>query len=282
MPFNLPFTIYVFDDYIKFLDEWFSYARRFGVTKKSFLAETGITSAAFLTDLLAGRRKLSVKHIPSFCSVLKLCGDEAAYFDALVKKGIAKKAEEIAAAAFTLSELRIKNLSSLLGKKNLEYFTSWKFPVVREYLVARKAIGSLKDVVDSLVIYKLTSREVESILKKLARWGMAEYVEASGVWRALETKAVFKYDELPHVVVSDAKRDMIDTAVKAMEILNKDDRHVTMAIRSMSRKKYDDFCQRIDELRREFLELPVEPGSEDRVVTLNIQAFPVMLFKEER
>ena len=278
MNINSPVNLFLFEEYVPFLKKWFSYGKRFGYTKKQFLKDAAIKERALLSDIISGRKKLSEKHVTVFANVLKLTGDERKYFRLLVKKDNAAKPDKKAEFAVKLADLRIKNLSIILKKKDLEYFSSWKYPVIREYLVAKRVISSPKEVVKSLVNHKLTSREVTAVLKKLVRWGMAKYDEANGRWIALEQNSVLKYDEIPHVVVKDVKRDMINTSVKAMEMLNSDERHTSMAIRSMSKKQYYEFCKRIDEFRKEFLELPTNREEEDRVVTLNIQAFPMMKF----
>lgn len=273
-----PKTIYLYEDYISFLEDWLTYKKQFGMTSRKFLEMAEIKARAFMSDILSGRKKLPSKYIKSFSNIMDLNDDEARYFELLVQKCNSKKIDEKAYLSKKLSEIRIEKLTTILKKKNLGYFSSWKYPVVREFLVAKKKIISPKEVVNSLVSHDLTSRDVKNILNKLVLWEMASYNEEKKEWRPLEEKTVFDYDELPHVVVHDTKKEMIDTAMKAMATLPKNERHATMAIRSMSEEKYLDFCKKIDDLRAEFLSLDVAPGSEDRVVTLNIQAFPVMMF----
>ncbi len=273
-----PTTIYLYEDYVSYLDDWLVYKKQFGMTNRKFLELAGIKARAFMSDILSERKKLPSKYIEPFSDIMDLTDEEARYFKLLVQKCNSKKIDEKAYLSKKLSDIRIEKLTSILKKKNLGYFSSWKYPVVREYLVAKKRVSSPKEVVNSLVSHDLTSRDVKNILNKLVLWEMASYNEERNEWAALEKNTLFDYDELPHVVVHDTKKEMIETAMKVMATLPKDERHATMAIRSISEEKYLQFCQKIDQLRAEFLALDITAGSEDRVVALNIQAFPVMKF----
>ena len=61
-----------------------------------------------------------------------------------------------------------------------------------------------------------------------------------------------------------------------MESLKKDERNISMAIRGMNRETYCIFCNKIDALRKEFLESDEGTGKCDHVYTLLVQLFPVM------
>ncbi|MFP4015006.1 MAG: TIGR02147 family protein [Chitinispirillaceae bacterium] len=273
-----PVNLFSFEDHRAFLKEWLDYARRFGMTRREFLTKTGVTSPAFISDVLSGRKNISPRHLPGFSDALGLSGDEVLYFELLVKKDICRSATKKATLARELAEIRIRNLSALLQNRHLEYFTSWVYPVVREYLVARKAVSSPREICRSLVNLMLSPREVESALRKLVKWGFARFDTEKNVFVPDQEKKIISYGDLPHVLLNDVKRKMTEAAVQTMETIDKENRHATMAIRAVSEEKYKELCRRIDELRAEFLNLDVEPGSEDRVVVLNIHAFPVMKF----
>jgi len=76
--------------------------------------------------------------------------------------------------------------------------------------------------------------------------------------------------------VNDVKRAMMDSAVVAMENLDRSDRHISMAIKGLSKKRYDALCARIDALRSEFLEEVGDTDGGANVYAFTIQLFPVM------
>lgn len=274
--FHIP--IFVYEDYVDYIQAWYSYTKRFGYTQRRFLQEAGIKAHAFLSDVLSKRKGIGKRHVAGFVCALELEGDAAKYFDLLVQKGVCKNPRETDAILKELADLRNKNLSVLLKNKRLEYFASWRYPLIREYISKKGSISSAREIVKSFVNLKLSLRDVEGALKKLIKWGLIVYDEEKDEYRANESEGVISYDDLPHVVVNDVKRAMIEAAIHAMETMPKEDRHMSMAIRGMSRKTYEKFCKKIDDLRQEFLacEDTDSEDAPDRVVTLTIQAFPVM------
>lgn len=271
--------IFVFDDCVDFLQEWYSYAKKFGLTQKEFIKKAGIGAQSFLSDVLARRKKIGKKHIDGFVKALELTGEEAEYFSLLVQKEITREPREREILFRKLAELREKNLSSILDNRILEYFASWKYPIIREYIVNKGIVRSPKEIVNGLINLKLNSRDVEQALKKLQKWNMIVYDEREGGYRPKNIREIITYDLMPHAVVNDVKRTMIETSIHAMETMEKKKRHVSMAIRGISEEKYQEFCKRIDALRNEFLELEINPDDADRIVTMNVQMFPVMRVK---
>ena len=268
-------TLFVYDDYVYFLTEWYSYARRFGFTQKKFMEKARNNAKAFFSDVLSQRKKIGEKHIPGFIDALELSKDEAEYFTLLVHKKITSDPLERDSICRKLASLRAKKTSAILaGGGTLEYFSSWKYPVIREYIKAKGFVRSPKEISKSLVHLKLGLTETKRALQKLHKWNMIAYDEKNGGYRP-NTDCLITYTEMPHAVVNDVKRSFIESSIQAMENLGKDERNISMAIRGMNKQTYDRFCVRIDALRKEFLESG-EGEKSDHVYSLTVQLFPVM------
>ena len=268
--------IFVFEDYVDFLKAWYSYARRFGLTQKDFMEKARINAKAFFSDVLSQRKKIGEKHIQGFIDALELSPDEAGYFSLLVHKKNARDPGEIHSIGRMLAALRAKKTSAILsGGGTLEYFSSWKYPVIREYITAKGFVRSPKEISKSLLHLKLGLTETRQALLKLQKWNLVEYDEKNGGYRPINDSLI-TYAEMPHTVVNDVKRSLIDASIHSMENLGKDARNISMAIRGMSREKYDTFCNKIDALRKEFLESDQGTRNSDHVYTLLVQLFPVM------
>ena len=267
--------VFVYEDHVDFLRDWYSYAKRFGFTQREFLDRAGIKSAAFLSDVIARRKKIGRSHIAGFIKALELRGDEKEYFRLLVRKELCKTPADKKPVFEGLALLRKENLSTMLENRTMEYFASWRYPVIREFIVCKGAIASPKEITRALINLKLSTHEAEQALAKLVKWGMIVHDEASGVYRPAEQNAI-SYQDMPHPVVNDVKRTLIEAAIHAMEEMPKDRRHVSMALKGVSKKTYDDLCAKIDALRRELLDHEELKGAVDRIVSLNIQLFPVM------
>ena len=251
-PRRLSTPIFVFDDYIDFLKAWYGYARRFRMTQRAFIERAGVGSQAYFSDILARRKKLSVQHIDGFIKALELTGRESDYFRQLVLKEHAKKGEEKENVLKKLARLREKNISTLVTDANAEYFSSWKYPVVREFIASAGYVSSLREIKYAFLHFTMPLAEVRRTVDKLIQWKLVEQDEQTGGYRPVEGLSTITYSGMPHAVVNDVKRLFIESSVHAMETLPQDERHITMAIRGMSRQQYVEFCKRIDELRKEF------------------------------
>ncbi len=273
--------IFVFDDYVDYLKAWYSYARRFGFTQKTFMEKARINAKAFFSDVLSQRKKIGEKHIQGFIDALELSPDEAEYFSLLVYKKNANSPDEVTATGKKLALLRTKKTSVILtGGGTLEYFSSWKYPVIREYIKAKGFVRSPNEISKSLLHLKMGLPETRQALLKLQKWNMIEYDDINKGYIPVND-CVITYSEMPHAVVNDVKRTFIETSMHSMENLGKDTRNISMAIRGMDRETYNKFCQKIDEIRKEFLESGDCNEKCDHVYTLLVQLFPIMKIDQE-
>jgi uncharacterized protein (TIGR02147 family) len=267
--------IFIYEDHVDFIRDWYSYAKRFGLTQREFLARAGINANAFLSDVIARRKKIGRSHVAGFVKALELGGDEKEYFRLLVQKEQCRKPAEKTPIFESLARLRKSNLSTVLENRTLEYFASWQYPVIREFIVCKGSVFSAKEIVHALVNLRLSTHEVNLALAKLAKWGMIVHDKAAGLYRPVE-KGAISYEDMPHPVVNDVKRTLIEASVHAMEEMPKDERHVSMTIKGIGKASYDELCAKINALRKEFLDRDDTKEPADRIVSLNIQLFPVM------
>jgi uncharacterized protein (TIGR02147 family) len=268
--------IFVFDDYVDDLKAWYCYARRFGFTQKEFMKKAHINAKAFFSDILSNRKKIGEKHIRGFLDALELSSDEAEYFSLLVHKKNTRDPDRKNAIGGKLASIRAKKTSAILsGGGTLEYFSSWKYPVIREYIKAKGFVRSPKEICKSLLHLKLGLTQARHALRKLQKWNMIGYDEKNGGYRP-NNDSLVTYSEMPHAVVNDVKRYFIESSIHSMENLEKDARNISMAIRGMNRETYDKFCVKIDAVRKEFLDSEEGTGKSDHVYALLVQLFPVM------
>lgn len=272
--------IFVFDDYVDYLKAWYSYARRFGFTQKNFMEKAHINAKAFFSDVLAQRKKIGEKHIQGFIDALELTPDEAEYFSLLVHKNNQHTPDDINIISKKLSTLRAKKTPAILsGGGTVEYFSSWKYPVIREYIKTRGLVRSPNEICKSLLHLKIGLTEARQALLKLQKWKMIEYDEENRGYRSVNDCTV-SYSEMPHAVVNDVKRTFIESSIHSMENIDKDARNISLSIKGMNKETYKRFCTKIDEIRKEFLDS--EDGSEpcDYIYTLLVQLFPVMKIEQ--
>jgi uncharacterized protein (TIGR02147 family) len=273
---RLATPVFIFEDYIDYLVAWYGYAKRFRLTQKSFMEMTGAGPQAYFSDILARRKKLALRHISGFTAALGLYGDAAEFFSLLVQKEHAGIGAEKELVLKQLSLLREKHLSVLITDCTVEYFSSWKYPVVREYVVSKGYVKSLKEIKHAFLHFSMSLDDVRKTVNKLIQWKMVVAEIERGGFIPGPGNSTISYEGMPHAVVNDVKRIFIESSVHAMETLPKNERHITMAVRGMSRSQYERFCRKIDELRKEFLTDEEQCSEVEYVYGFNVQFFPLM------
>jgi uncharacterized protein (TIGR02147 family) len=269
-------SIYIYTNHLDYLRAWLKIARRYRITRRSILEAGGINSPSLLSDILAGRKKLGVNQAAAVSNALGLQGDQADYFALLVELDRERDLSRKRSILESLQRIREKNLSKVLSKKNLEYFALWHYPLIREFIIGNGYAESAHEIAAALQNVRLRAADIEAALKKLVQWDMIWYDESSGRYLPCDNPPVLTYGDIPHCIVNDVKRDMLLTSIIAMENQSREDRHISMAIKSISRAKYKRFARKVDELRKEFLETDdTADGPSDRVAILNMQLFPV-------
>jgi len=274
---RLSTPVFVFDDYVDYLKAWFGYAKRFGLTQAAFMKKAGIGSQAYFSDILARRKKLAPQHVDAVTGALELSGDAAQFFSLLVIKAHAKSGTEQNEATRKCAAIRSKHLPSVLADADAEYFSSWKYPLIREYIISKGTVYSLRQIKQSFLHFGLPLDEIRRTVVKLEGWGMVKTDPAKGTITPAADPAALSYKDMPHSVVNDVKRHFIESSVQAMETLPAAERHVSMAVKGLSRVRYEELCRRIDALRKEFLD-DVHNSEEaaDHVYGLSVQLFPMM------
>ncbi|KMQ50438.1 hypothetical protein CHISP_2685 [Chitinispirillum alkaliphilum] len=266
--------LFTYEEYSDYLRDWYDYAKRFGMSQKEFLERAGIKSRSFLCDVISKRKKIGSRHVDGFVVALDLRGDETEYFRLLVEKENCNDHGKKRELFESLADLRKKNLRTMLASKELEYFASWRYPVIREYVSCRGGVSDAREISDALVNLQLTTSDVKKALTKLKKWNMVRQDSSTG-WYYPVQDSVVSYKDMPHPVVNDVKRSLIEASIHAMESTDKEKRHITMALKGVDESSYKKMCQKIDELRQLFLESENDTGEADRIVSLNVQLFPV-------
>jgi uncharacterized protein (TIGR02147 family) len=142
-------------------------------------------------------------------------------------------------------------------------------------VVGRGFVKSLKEIKRAFLHFSMSLDDVRKTVSKLIQWKMVVVDTVRDGFIPGPGNGTISYDGMPHSVVNDVKRLFIESSVHAMETLPKDKRHITMAVRGMSRSRYEQFCRKIDDLRREFL-TGEECGDVESVFGLNVQLYPLM------
>lgn len=264
--------VFAFLDHRDFLREWFEVKRELSkaFSYRTFARKAGFASHAFLSEVIQGRRNLSVESAEKCVSALGLVGDAAKYFLLLVQYGQEPHPEKRRDQLSDLLRLQASRSVGRVGGKQAEYFAHWIHMAVRELAV----ISDLDAAgIARLLQPPATASEVADSLKLLERLELLRRTE-SGKW-AYSCPRLTPGDVDPSVVRT-LKRQMILLAQDHLSRPESPDTHISAVTLSVSRRQISRVREILERTRRELLAetaTDLDPG--DQVVQVNLQLFPL-------
>lgn len=266
--------VYDYQDYRKYLAEWFEHRKSLNrhFSHRLFARKAGIKSCGYFSEVVSGTRNLTRSKIPLFARGLELDAAEAAYLERLAAFNHAKTHQ----AKQALYEQLIKALPTKVQPLRLgqmEYFTKWYYVAVREAL----SICKVKDDYEELAARlqpRITAAQARGAVRLLESLGLIER-DAGGHWRARHASLLSKRDESSPILVRAFQGEMIGKAREALESVPQEHRDISTVTMSISGEGMGRIKAAVEEFRKRVREIVQSDRSEDRVAQLNIQLFPL-------
>ncbi|MEN9825775.1 MAG: hypothetical protein RI953_1520 [Pseudomonadota bacterium] len=238
----------------------------------TFADDLGYSKTNVIHLIIRGKRRLSPKGVDRITDALNVRGTERLYLETLVRYQNARLSSDREAFFSRLMELKAKNLSSSLEQNQLEYYSEWFHPVIRE-LVGMPGFNP-----DPHWIVKHIEPRV---LPEQARKSLALLQELSLVKRSedgesfeLTSQHISTGDEIAsHAVVRFHQRT-IEIGRESVTNFDHTERNVSSVTMACSQEMFDKIAEEIATFRKRILELADQDSSPDRVYQLNIQFFP--------
>ncbi len=245
-------------------------SKRRGVTHRSLSKKAGFASPNFLKLVMDGKRNLTTESIRKVCSAYEIEGREAEFFAQLVEFNQAKDI-----AAKDMAYERMKVLRRDLPLKRLEhsqfdYLKNWYVIAIRE-MVGLKDFREDPEWIRSRLNGKVSLSEVKQSLKLLERLGLVRR-DAKG--RLQQNQATLTTgDEVASVGVYRFHQGMMKKAEEALHGTHPDFRDISSVTVPLSKNKFQEIKQRLQQFRKEILALAKEDAAADVVYQFNMQFF---------
>ncbi len=273
---DAPISVFDYLDYREFLRDWLSEARRsYGFSFRIFSRRSGFGSPSIYKLVMDGERNLTEKSIKKFVKGLKLEKTEADYFRHLVLFNQAK--------FHIQKDKHYRNLICLRDAKRLhpiatdqyEYYSTWYHPIVREMVVSREYDGT-PDWIAQRIQPAISSAQVRNSLELLER---LEFIQkgqdkTSPRWRQ-STPLVTSGDEGYSIPLFNYHRSVLDLIKERLSEIEWKKRDISTLTLGISRGRLKEIKQKIQEFRREILNLVASDTEPDEVVLLSMQLLPV-------
>jgi uncharacterized protein (TIGR02147 family) len=265
--------IYQYFDYRKLLKEL--YQERKGRDPKFsyryICLKTGIRSAGYFSNVLAGKSNISLKVVLKLSHIFALKRAEADYFELLVLFNQAKTHDEKNLLFDRILKVK-KSKMKTLDASYYELFSHWYYVAIREVLDFYPFRGDYRELAQ-MVSPTISAKEAERAVVVLETLGLIRR-NAKGVYERVEA-LVTTGEETRSMAIVQFQKTTLDLAKRAFDAFPLEARDISTLTISISRRNFPRIKEKIRAVRREILELAKADDDTDTVFHLNILAFPL-------
>ncbi|MCB9497697.1 MAG: TIGR02147 family protein [Fibrobacteria bacterium] len=265
--------VFQFTDYRKYLREFYEERKRRDrrVSHRWIAQRVGFRSSGLFAQILTGLTNLSEAMVERFVPFLGLGTEEAEYFRHLVRFNQAKSYRAKRDALELLlkyDQVRVRTLEA----SQYEYYGSWVPSAVRAVLGFGGFQGDFAELGRRLEP-SVSAAEAKKSVELLERLGLVRR-SPDGVWEVMDG-FISSGSETTGVALRNYHIAVMDLAREALERFPREVRNASTVTVGVSARGWETISRRIDELRREILEIARDEEDADRVYQVNIHAFPL-------
>jgi uncharacterized protein (TIGR02147 family) len=266
--------VYGYLDYRAFLRDHYASkkASSRAFSYRSFSKRAGVSSPNYLKLVIEGKRSLSPKMAERFGQACGLDAEATRYFSHLVAFNQAKTSVERAQYYDKLTGFKRYQQAHKLELAHAAYYSEWFMPAIRE-LVALPQFREDSEWIADQLIPRISpvqaQRALDTLIQlKLVGRNAAGRLEQSDVLLSTgaETQGL-------HIVAF--HRAMTQRAMEAIDLVPKPERDISSLTLLLGRGGLRLLKERVQQLRRELLELAALEKDPEQVVQLNLQLFPL-------
>jgi uncharacterized protein (TIGR02147 family) len=206
--------------------------------------------------------------LPRFVADLHLSKPQAQYFAGLVALCQARSEAERGALHDQLALLR-RHGPRRLAAGQLDVFSDWYTPVLRELLVRRPLRGDGRDL-GKLLLPPVSGRQARAAVRALRAAGLLAAEGAAAAQPQVSTGLEWR-----SAAMHSFQRRMAQFGVDALARFPKAQRDVSTITAAFSPKGFDRAREALAKLRAELLRIEQEDVAHDRIYHVNLQLFPV-------
>ncbi len=264
--------IFTYTDYRKFLsDAWVERKqadKRF--SHRAIATRAGFASSAFFPRILSGEANLTPTAALRLAEIFHLGRTETRYFEHLVLFDQARSQEERALFLDRIVAWR-KGRVPQLESDQIEFCENWWAVVMRELIDLVETDGDPKTLA-KMMRPAITPAQAKHALEILERLKLIERSE-TGNWR--KTEAVLTTGNLEAAAIDKFRKDTLRLAAEAIDRFSREERSLSTLTVTLSPATFERLRDRFRHMRREILDMAREDKGADRVIQVNIQAFPL-------
>jgi uncharacterized protein (TIGR02147 family) len=272
-------SIFEYTNYRLLLKDYYEERKeKEGFTYRDFSKLAEMNSTSWLLHLIKGTKNLSAGSLLRVAKALKLNKAETEYFELLVPFTQARTNGAKDHYFGRMLGLKRKLKIARIGEEQYEYYTKWYHPVIRS-LATKADFGTGPDGepdyarLAHCLVPPIPAREAKKSIKLLEKLGLiargpeGKWVQASAI--------ISTGDEVASLNVVNYHRQVSRLAEDAHDLSPRDARDISALTLGVGEAEFRKIKARIQEFRKEMIDIALSADSADRVYQLNLQFFPV-------
>lgn len=269
-----PISVFAYLEYRSFLRDFYLYHKnsRAGFSFRTFSKRAGFCSSNIFKLVMDGHRNLSEDSIDKFSQGLGLNKQESEFFKNLVYFNQASNQQQ--RERFYNRLLKSKKFLFLkpLEKKQYDFFSSWHHAVIREMITSPNFDGTPEWLAER-IFPKLSLKVIQDSLSLLLKLGL---IQVTSTGKYTQTQSIVTTGvETTEFIMLGYHQSMLRFTCDRLTEIPSEKRDISSLTLGVAKGRLEEIKKKVQEFRREILELVSQDVAEDDVLLLNIQLFPV-------
>jgi uncharacterized protein (TIGR02147 family) len=274
-------VVHSYTDYRLFLRDYLAEQKKLNTrySQRLFAKRAGLSSMGFLSEVLSGKRHLSPNAILRFAKVMKLKGQDLAFFECLVAFNQAKSMEERNHHFSRLAVMKGGKVD-LVGTERYEFYRHWYHSALRECIACRPVRAKNKDDFSALgqsLSPSISGAQAKRSVDLLLRLGFV-IRDARGFLKQatpLISTGSISTTSPSTLDVDNFQMAMLGLARRALDKVPRTARDFSTLTLSLSADGVVAAQAEIAALRKRLLVMAENDAHADRVFQFNFQSFPL-------
>jgi uncharacterized protein (TIGR02147 family) len=266
-------NIFEYTDYREYLKVYFAERKKKDpkFSHRWLAQKMDLATSNFIMLVMQGKRNLNRSLCFKISEVFKHSHKEAAYFENMVNFLQAKNSKEKDLYFSRMISLR-KNLKvDKIEEWQYEYYSNWYNPVIRE-LVTNPGFNRDANTLAKTLVPAITPTQAKRSIELLLKLGL---IKKKGKRYIQRSPFISTGPEVNSLAVANFHKKMGELAIESLDRIPKNERNITASTIYISQKTFDTIRNKIEDFRKEILELADSNIDDERVYQLNFQIFPV-------
>lgn len=238
----------------------------------------GLKSKGHITQILQGKKNATPQLAEKLADLSKINGRKRLFLFALVDYTQAKSHESKKIALDRMISMQ-KEEGNVLAPSHYDLCKKWYYPVVRELVRIVPVVDDFQQIA-KMISPPITERAAEEAIKDLERIGL---LVRNNKGRYVQTASIISFQEgWKSVVIREFQHQALELQKQALERYASEEREIANAIVCVSRDRASFIKLRLQEFRKEVMQLvKSDPKESEQVFQLNIGFFPMSTGKEK-